>query len=70
MKRGLTSTQKERYEYIKNYIFKNGYAPTLKEMAEEFHNTPVANYYVITGLVKKGWINRGKYSERDITINE
>jgi len=68
MKRGLTIKQKERFDFIKEYIAKNGYAPTLKEIAEEFKTTNSAVYYILDALVKKEWIKREKYAERDIVI--
>lgn len=68
MKRGLTKIQKERFDFIKDYIAKHGYAPTLKEMAKKYNISDAAVWYVLNSLDKKGWIKRTRHAERDIVV--
>jgi repressor LexA len=55
----LTKRQKELYDYIDDYIARNGYAPTLEEIGERFRLSSLATVHKhLTNLEDKGLIRR------------
>lgn len=57
--RKLTPTQKKVLEYVLRYHKENGFAPTYREVADNFgwsaHNSAVVHLGLIE---KKGWLRR------------
>ena len=64
----LTKRQKEIYDYIRSYIEREGYAPSLEEIGAEFGLSSVATVHkhvhnlTEKGLLKKAW-NRSRSIE-------
>jgi len=55
----LTKRQKELYDYIDDFIARNGYAPTLEEIGERFKLSSLATVHKhLTNLEEKGLIKR------------
>lgn len=64
----LTNRQKEALDFINAFIRKNGYSPSLKELAKflKTENLSTAQYF-IQELEKKGYIKRSPHKNRGIT---
>lgn len=65
----LTARQEEILKFIRNAILHRGTAPTLREIGQNFGITSVGavgNHLSI--LVRKGFIKRGKYRARGISL--
>ena len=55
----LTKRQKQLYDYIDDFIARNGYAPTLEEIGEHFKLSSLATVHKhLTNLEEKGLIKR------------
>lgn len=55
----LTKRQKQLYDYIDDFIVRNGYAPTLEEIGEQFNLSSLATVHKhLTNLEEKGLIKR------------
>ncbi len=55
----LTKRQKQLYDYIDDFIARNGYAPTLEEIGEQFELSSLATVHKhLTNLEEKGLIKR------------
>lgn len=63
----LTKKQKETLDFIKSFITKNDYSPSLKEIAEflDTSNLSTAQYYV-EELEGKGYLKRTPHKNRGI----
>ena len=63
----LTKRQKEVLEFIKEYIEKKGYSPTLKEIDERFKmgSTSAAQQHV-AALITKGYFSISKAVNRSL----
>ena len=63
----LTKKQKETLDFIKSFITKNDYSPSLKEIAKflDTSNLSTAQYYVET-LENKGYLKRASHKNRGI----
>jgi len=67
--RPLTPRQQQIFEFIKDYIKKNNYAPVYSEISEAVGLSSSATIYNhIQALQKKGYINRQKGVNRGITL--
>lgn len=64
----ITQKQKDVYNYIRDYIISNDYAPTLREMAGHYSTTKSNIHRYLTILDNAGWINKGIAKERGITL--
>jgi len=64
----LTKKQKKTLDFITSFITKNGYSPSLKEIASflKTTNLSTAQYYV-EELEQKGYLKRDHYKNRSIT---
>ena len=57
----LTKRQKHIYDYIRSYIEREGYAPSLEEIGAEFGLSSVATVHkhvhnlTAKGMLKKAW---------------
>lgn len=65
----ITIKQKMVFDYIKEYIEKNGFAPSLEEIQKHFKLVSVstASYY-INKLQKEGYLKKEAHQPRSITI--
>jgi len=65
----LTKKQKAVYDYLKEYIGENGYAPSIQEMCDYFGKASLntMHKYVIT-LEEKGLLKRDRHKKRAIEI--
>jgi len=64
----LTDKQSEILDFIKKFIEENGWAPTLREMAEEMEVTHQAVFFKIRELLRKGYIDYTPNISRSIKI--
>lgn len=60
MKEPLTRKQRNIYDFVEEYIKRRGYAPTYKEIGEEFNVAAPTIWQHIDELKKKGWIKGEK----------
>ncbi len=66
----LTKTQKPIFEYIKKYINKNDYGPTLQEIKKYFKLSSLSTVHQhLDNLESKGYIKRIKNQPRSIELN-
>ena len=69
MKEDLTKKQKEVLQYIKKYIVKYGYAPTVREICSGLNlSSPATVHTHLTQLQLKGVITKGKGKFRTIEV--
>ena len=67
----LTKKQKSIYDYLKEYIGKNGIAPSIKEICDHFGTTSVSTMHKqLMALEKKGYIRRIPKMGRAIELIE
>ncbi|MCR5815414.1 MAG: transcriptional repressor LexA [Ruminococcus sp.] len=68
-KRRITEKERKVFEFIKNYVDENNFAPTVREIQEEFglKSTSTAHRYIIT-LSEKGLLERENNCNRAIRI--
>ena len=64
----LTEKQKETLLYIDNFIKKNGYSPSTREIGYVFNLSVRAVQLRLEALQRKGYINRPYGIARAITI--
>lgn len=68
MKGTLTNQQRLVFSFIKGYIAKHGFPPTVREIGAEFSWTPNGVKSHVDRLVNKGWISRIPNAARAIKI--
>ena len=67
----LTRRQKQIYEFIKQYIKKNDYAPSLEEIGKHFKLKSVGTVHEhIETLHLKGFLNKVEHQARSIEISD
>ena len=64
----LTEKQKEILKFINEYLDQNLKTPTLKDIATHFDITPVAVYYQLQSIEKKGDIEIDRKESRGIKL--
>ena len=64
----LTPRQKEVVRVIEDFSWKNGYAPTLEEIASRLGVTKITVFHLLARLKRKGVIRRGRYKTRSVEI--
>ncbi|HDH53560.1 MAG TPA: transcriptional repressor LexA, partial [Nitrospirae bacterium] len=65
----LTPQQKKVLEYIKEHILKEGYPPTVREVAGRFgYRSPLSAKLHIDALVKKGFLRKTPYRSRGLEV--
>ncbi len=64
----LTTRQKEIAVFIENYIDVNGFAPSVRDIADNFGFSPKAAYDHILALKKKGYIKAADNLSRGIAV--
>lgn len=69
MKNDLTERQKEILEYLAQYIGNNGYAPSVREIANHFgFGSPSAAKKHLDTLARKGYLNASNNISRGISL--
>ncbi|MCR5760463.1 MAG: transcriptional repressor LexA [Sphaerochaetaceae bacterium] len=66
--RGLTKRQQEVVEFIENYMDKNGFSPSVRDIADNFGFSPKAAYDHMTALKKKGIIRTADNLPRGLAL--
>ena len=67
----LTKRQKEIYDYIRSYIEREGYAPSLEEIGAEFGLSSVATVHKhVHNLTEKGMLKKAWNRSRSIELVE
>lgn len=65
----LTKRQKEILDFLKTFIEKHGYAPSLTEIAADFGlSSPATVHEHLKALEEKGFIQRGWNRKRSVTL--
>ena len=68
-KKPLTVKQKKILDFIKEYIAKNNYAPTIREIGEGNNLSSSATVHAyINILIEKGWLKKSDYKFRTLEI--
>ena len=58
MPENLTEKQKAVFDYLEDYIARNGFSPTIKEIAGYMHIYPAAVSQHLRLIERKGYIKR------------
>ena len=69
----LTPKQKKVLDFITSFLDKNGYSPSLEEIARHFKLRSISTvHYQVDALEKKGYLNKVEFKQRSIepVINE
>jgi repressor LexA len=66
----LTDRQTEVVSFIENYIARNQYPPSIRDIADNFNITSRGAHDHIKAIEKKGYIARSKKVARSIRIIE
>jgi repressor LexA len=65
----LSTKQQRVMDYVKNFISKRGYAPSVRDIAAGCHiKSPAVAQYYLNILERDGYINRNKRITRSITL--
>ena len=65
----LSKRQKQVYDFINKFVDKQGYAPSLEEMAHHFGLSAASTiHYHVSELVKKGFLNRRWNANRSLEV--
>lgn len=68
--KNLTPKQKQILDFIRSFIYKEGFSPSLEEIASKFSKSvPTIHQYVKT-LKKKGYLNKEDNVSRGIQISQ
>lgn len=65
----ITPKQKTILDYITSFIQKNGYSPTLKEIAKHFKKSPPTISQYVKTLEKKGLLKKDKGAVRGLSLS-
>ena len=67
----LTKKQKQIFDYIKSFIEKKGYSPTLEELKKRLRLKALSGVYQhIDALIDKGYIMRDENATRGLSIRD
>lgn len=66
--KGLTQRQREVFDFIRGFIHKNRYPPTIREIAVNFHFSVKGSYDHVKALEKKGYLRCHENRSRAIEI--
>lgn len=66
----LTEKQRAVFEFIKKYVLENRFAPSAKEIAEEFGIAEKNAFYYLDILERKGYIRRKKKMPRVLEFTD
>lgn len=65
----LTRRQREIFDFVREFIGRNGYSPSLEEIGRHFNLSSVATVHKhVTNLVRKGLLRRSWNQNRSIEI--
>jgi len=65
----LTRRQKDILDYIKKFVVKNGYSPTVREIGEGMSlSSPATIHAHLTHLINKGYISKASSKNRTLEI--
>lgn len=64
----MTDRQKEVFDFIKSFIDKNKYPPSIRDIGKEFNITVKGSFDHIRAIEKKGWIKHIPNISRSIRI--
>ena len=67
---GLTKSQGDVLEFVTNSLKRQGFAPSLTEIATHFNCAKATAQYYVTTLTNKGYLRRGKYKTRALATND
>ena len=65
---GLTSRQREVFNWIKAFIRRNDMPPTVREIGGAFGIKSSSVFYLLTVLERKGCLKRGKLGARSLIV--
>lgn len=68
--RAVTARQQEILTYLRQVIEANGFAPSLREIADHFHMTVKGASDHIKVLERKGMLTRREFTARSIQLIE
>lgn len=63
---GLTPRQRQAFEFIKRFISKNGFSPTLDELGQHMGVTKVTARQYVQALQRKGALRADRYAHRSL----
>jgi len=66
----LTRRQKEILDFIKRFILRKGFPPSIREIGEHFSIYPRAAFDHIKALERKGFVKRTEAKSRGIEVRE
>jgi repressor LexA len=64
----ISPKQQKIYDFIKRFAHANNYPPTYREIAGHFRDNLGTVQAAITGLIKKGYLEKGKKLARGFTL--
>ncbi len=65
----ITKRQKQVYDYVEDFVQRNGYSPSFEEIGDGLGLTSLATVHKhITNLEKKGLVKRGHNKSRSIDV--
>ncbi|MDC7224897.1 MAG: transcriptional repressor LexA, partial [Spirochaetales bacterium] len=65
----MTSRQKEIYDFLETFIEREGYSPSIREVAGHFGMSAMGARDHLRALEKKGFIQSGNNTSRSIVLN-
>jgi repressor LexA len=65
----MTSRQKEIYQFLENFIEREGYSPSIREVGAHFGISAMGARDHLQALEKKGFIQSGNNTSRSIVLN-
>ena len=65
----LTPKQKQILEYLRKYLKKNGYSPSLQEIGKHFKLVKSTVHKHVKNLKEKGYLNKADYHARTIELS-
>jgi len=70
-KQPLTPKQQETYSFIRAFIIKHGYSPSLKEVCAGVDVSSIASAFQrVQRLADKGWVKKRKGYDRSLQLTE
>ena len=70
MKTGLTETQYQTFVWVKEFIKRNGWSPSIGEVAEKFDISASAAADRINGIVERGYLEKDENKSRTLRVKE
>jgi len=65
----LTPKKLRMLTFIRDFTNARGYAPTMQELADEFHVSKVTVFEHIAALQKKGYLRRARHKARSLRLS-